>query len=330
MGNVWLLVNFVCLTLLLPSECKTEKRLFDDHNTNGLKLFSDTSSNSSTSEQNSPIYSMSWDDFVHTVLVDNIATQCRYNSADYTQLSLFPKLSFEVNWQDFGAVQQVRDQGACKSPWAFAAVSATEAHAFIQSGELYRVFSVQQLLDCMGTGNRMACGAGSSGLAFNYLQKQGGLALDMLYTNKSLKKNDIDAFSTCKFSSTTRGMQVGGGSKDIKPFDEATLISALLNIGPVTVMIDGRGLKSYHGGIWDGTYTDDQGNSAKCSSDSSQLNHAVLIVGVETDLASGTVFYTVLNSWGSGWGESGFFRLLRAQNICGISVCASYPRLQPF
>lgn len=227
-------------------------------------------------------------------------------------------------------VGPVRHQMNCSASWAFAAVAAIESHASIQSGEPIRSFSVQQLLDCMGQNNKMDCAEGSPTNAFNTIQKRGGLAMENLYPTKLLTKKAVDEVSVCKYSGTISGIQVNGGSKDIKPYDEQALIQALLYQGPVTVMLDGRGLKNYKGGIWDGSFTNEEGKTVKCSGSPSDLSLVALLVAVEVDPQSRRQYYTLMNSQGPDWGEGGFFRLVKEPNICGIAVCASYPKLSPF
>ena len=267
-----------------------------------------------------------------TLLVD----KCRYNPRDdiykaaSSQMADNADIPFEVNWRSMDAVGDVRDQMDCASSWAFVAVSAIESHASIQSGEPIRSFSVQHILDCMSDNNKMVCGEGSPSKAFNFIQKQGGLAMDSLYPRKSLSKKKLDETSICKYFGAISGIQVNGGAKDIKPYDEEALIQALLYQGPVTVMIDGRGLPSYKGGIWDGSFTNTEGNVIQCSSNPEDLSHVVLIVGVEYDENTQQQYYTIMNSKGTQWGENGYFRLIKKKNICGISLCASYPKLTPF
>jgi C1A family cysteine protease len=61
------------------------------------------------------------------------------------------------------------------------------------------------------------------------------------------------------------------------------------------------------------------------------VNHAVLLIGYGTDAASKTDYWLVKNSWGSSWGEKGFFKVKRTMQsgvpgICGIlSDHSSYP-----
>ena len=59
------------------------------------------------------------------------------------------------------------------------------------------------------------------------------------------------------------------------------------------------------------------------------LNHAVLIVGYGRDAASGMDYWIIKNSWGTAWGEGGFFRLKRTtgDGLSGINNAVSYPIL---
>ena len=61
------------------------------------------------------------------------------------------------------------------------------------------------------------------------------------------------------------------------------------------------------------------------TSGSITINHYVSIVGWGVD--GSTKFWRVRNSWGSNWGESGYFRIIRGVNNLGIeSYCSStYP-----
>jgi len=95
---------------------------------------------------------------------------------------------------------------------------------------------------------------------------------------------------------------------------------AAVNIGPVSVAIeaDQTIFQMYSGGII---------NSAKCGSN---LDHAVTLIGYGTD-ANGNNYWLLKNSWGTWWGEQGFFRLGRSSSttatvgICGMYSWSSYP-----
>lgn len=68
---------------------------------------------------------------------------------------------------------------------------------------------------------------------------------------------------------------------------------------PIAVNIDASTLHSYESGILDSTFG--------CGTD---LNHVVTIVGWgQTTGETPMKYWIVRNSWGTKWGENGYFRL---------------------
>lgn len=84
------------------------------------------------------------------------------------------------------------------------------------------------------------------------------------------------------------------------------------NIGPLIISLDQRALLNYRGGII---------NFRNCST---TLNHNALLVGYGTDSATKLDYWIVKNSYGSNWGENGYFRIARGVNMCGIGKSAIY------
>lgn len=77
---------------------------------------------------------------------------------------------------------------------------------------------------------------------------------------------------------------------------------------------------SYKGGIYHHTGERDYANFK--FNPFEETNHAVLLVGYGTDKNSGENFWIVKNSWGTGWGERGFFRIRRGTDECAIESIA--------
>lgn len=104
------------------------------------------------------------------------------------------------------------------------------------------------------------------------------------------------------------------GYNDVPAGDEVSLKSAVAQ-QPVSVAIeaDQSVFHFYSSGVLD---------SSSCGT---TLDHGVLLVGYGTDSSTGKDYWKVKNSWGTTWGESGYVRLVRGKNMCGIASQASYP-----
>jgi len=63
-------------------------------------------------------------------------------------------------------------------------------------------------------------------------------------------------------------------------------------------------------------------NAAACGT---SLDHAVVIVGYNT--TNNPPYWLIRNSWGTSWGESGYFQveITGGNGICGMNEQVSYP-----
>jgi C1A family cysteine protease len=96
-----------------------------------------------------------------------------------------------------------------------------------------------------------------------------------------------------------------------KSANETALDDAIANIGPISVMIDGSqsAFQLYTTGIY---------NDPKCNA--STITHGITLVGY------GSNYYIAKNSWGTGWGKSGYVKWARTgSNFCGIANYPAYP-----
>jgi cathepsin L len=202
-----------------------------------------------------------------------------------------------VDWRERGVVAPVKNQGACQSSWAFSATGALESLVAIKSGTL-QILSEQQLVDCSFRDGNGGCRGGTIAGAFEYIRQKGGLASQASYpyTGREGTCKQRDPVPETSFSSLIH----------VRRGDEQALAAAVAQ-GPVAAELDGRWFESYRRGVM----------NAPCGR---SLEHAVLIVGYGTDGAA--PYWLIRNSLGSGWGESGYFRLLRGQNKCGIADAA--------
>ena len=90
---------------------------------------------------------------------------------------------------------------------------------------------------------------------------------------------------------------------------------ALATVGPISIAMDASqdSFQDYKSGI----YTEEACNPE-------DLDHGVLLVGYGVE--NGQEYWLLKNSWGTQWGEAGFFKLPRnKENYCGVASMASYP-----
>lgn len=210
------------------------------------------------------------------------------------------------DWRNYGAVTSVKNQGTCGDCWAFAAAANIEGQYYLKYGQLYN-FSEQQLLDC-STAN-YGCNGGTAPLAYQYIKSVGGLEA---YNNYPY----LGYQSTCQFQSSLVVAQVSAYA--IISTNESYMQQALYQYGPLAVALNANYLQFYTSGILSVS------NSLCTPTD---LNHAVLLVGYGTS-ASGYNYWIVKNSWGSTWGENGYFRILRGYGTCGINLAVTTAILQ--
>jgi cathepsin L len=218
------------------------------------------------------------------------------------------KVASSVDWRAQGAVTPVKNQGQCGSCWSFSATGSMEGAHQIKTGNLVSL-SEQQLIDCSTAQGNQGCNGGLMDQAFQYVISAGGITAEAQYPYTATGPN------TCQTNVTS--VASISSFVDVTPGSESALMTAV-NLGPVSVAIeaDQQCFQFYSGGIL---------SDPSCGM---QLDHGVLVVGYGTDStapAGKQDYWIVKNSWGASWGESGYIRLVRGSNECGIAQEPSYP-----
>jgi len=230
--------------------------------------------------------------------IDRVATE-------YAEFE--PTNADSVDWVAAGAVTEVKNQGSCGSCWSFSTTGSMEGAHFIATGNLVSL-SEENLVACAHNGN-LGCMGGMMDRAFKWTES------NPLETEDDYPYNGWLGSTSCKYDSS-KGVVGATSYVDVTPSSSEALKAQLVK-GPVSVAIQAnqRVFQRYTSGII--MASDGCGTS---------LDHGVLAVGYGTS-DEGVEYYTVKNSWGASWGESGYVRLevVDGDGVCGIQIQPSQP-----
>jgi len=200
-----------------------------------------------------------------------------------------------VDWCGQGKCTAIKDQGQCGSCWAFSATETIESAMMIAGSFKGNDLGPEQIVDCDTA--MQGCGGGDPRQAIDSVNQQGGQDTEQAYPYTAGQSGQA---GSCAFDPNNAEGKTSG-SQAVSDGDENALQSFLQNTGPPSVCVDASSWQSYSGGV--------------LTSCGSQIDHAVQATGID-DASSA---YIVRNSWGAGWGESGYIRIQTGQNLCLIA-----------
>ena len=207
-----------------------------------------------------------------------------------------------------GVLLSPKNQYSCGSCWAFSVVGHLEALYYMKYGQ-HKTFSEQQLVDCdtLDAG----CNGGEFLTAFKWIKDNGGLQLDEDYPYEAKDQ-------TCQQDITKNVVKVSEYQL-LESTDEEVIKQYLYEKGPLSIGINAYPLNWYASGVID------WGND-NCNQD--DINHAVVLVGYGHDDEEGLDYWRIRNSWGSNWGENGYFRVSRGKGTCGVNKHISFASIE--
>jgi hypothetical protein len=197
----------------------------------------------------------------------------------------------------------VKDQDSCGSCWAFGTVGPLEQAIELKDGDV-RDLSEQYLVSC--NLNNWSCSGGW--WAHDYHESKLGknqTAAGAVYED-DFKYTATNA--SCPTAPLTHHEKIAdwvyvGNSSSVPSV--SAIKQAIVDHGPVSAAVCvNTAFQNYTGGVFS--------PATSCSN----INHAIVLVGWDDSVGA----WILRNSWGSGWGESGYMRIAYGKDYVGYSA----------
>jgi len=199
----------------------------------------------------------------------------------------------------------IKYQGTCGSCWTFTSAAVFEAAIKITYNQEMDL-SEQNILDCSKSKSGVkagSCDGGWYGYVFEHFSIN-PMVTEAANPYKGKNQTCIKVSATNYKVASWAFVKPDGG---IPSVDE--LKKAIVTHGPIAACVKvTESFQSYAGGIFD---------EHAVTSSPRDINHAITIVGWDDSKKS----WLLKNSWGTGWGESGYMWIEYGCNNIGYGSC---------
>jgi C1A family cysteine protease len=220
-------------------------------------------------------------------------------------------LPASFDWRTSGNVSGIRNQGSCGSCWAFGTTAIMESALSINtqtSVDLSEQFLVSCNVASKNTfcGGKYSCAGGCEDAQDYHISDlgQGQTSIGAVLESQ-FPYSGTDAACPANLTHPYKASSWNFVGDTYYP-TVAQIKSAIYSYGPVTsrVCVEGD-FYSYRSGVYSTDHTD-------C------LNHLIALVGWDDS----TQTWLLRNSWGTGWGESGYMHI--RWGVSNVGTLASY------
>ncbi|KAJ3646693.1 hypothetical protein Zmor_024269 [Zophobas morio] len=256
----------------------------------------------------------------------------------HPQQSVPENFNAKDEWPECESIQTIRDEGDCGFSWALALTQVvTDRLCIATNGTITFQYSAEDLLtccpDCHGSELGNICEAGGNLVrALKFLQEEGVVSGGDMVSNKGCRPTSAATLVRslwtrapiiCKTACSDEYNDTYQNDKrhiyeityDYSLNDTKKIQTEIMTNGPVMAVIRPtetfreNAAEAIDGFPIDGNYPEyDRGNSYR-----SGYYHGVRICG--WGKKDGKTFWIASNSWGSGWGDGGYFK---------YGICQSY------
>jgi C1A family cysteine protease len=207
----------------------------------------------------------------------------------------------------------IKDQASCGSCWAFSVLGTYESNAKLATNNPKFSFdlSEQDMVSCaFGYPGCHGCGGANMDCPLRWLHDKGA-KYEACFKYNATDPDDSSPTPCCLQTDTTEACKRGKPHyiRAWNPIDaESTQdMQKALTRGPIVATFAVyEDFVYYTGGVYEHTSSTILGG------------HAIVLVGWGTDPTSGKDYWIGKNSWGTDWGENGWFKIRRGTNESGI------------
>jgi C1A family cysteine protease len=208
------------------------------------------------------------------------------------------------DWREHNGVTAIRDQDGCGSCWAFSTIGTFESLLKIKQDTTVDL-SEQYLVSC----NAWDWGCNGGFWAHDMLMNPGAVfEADFPYV-----ASDVRCGGPYSYPFKLGGWSYVDGEDKVPTVEK--IKDAIFNYGPVCAAVYvGSAFQSYTGGVFD---KDESKSGGWLSCDGQKdPNHGIVLVGWDDSKSA----WILRNSWGSGWGESGYMYIKYETSLVGYAA----------